>query len=180
LLLNHLRIVVPSLRPKGLHPMTDLRPTASAPAAGPSLDRPSMLGLGLGSGTLSTLSACTPRGTGSLESGGPVRGGVLPYFEPQTWPLLYPPSVGFSPSGGIMNNISARLLWQDPETLELHPWLATARPEISADATTYTFTIRDGVTYSAGPPLTPPNVARNFDLFGRGDESGTLRCSDQL
>src|SRR5699024_7993276 len=83
------------------------------------------------------------------------RGGVLTYFEPQTWTLLYPPSVGFYPNGCIMNNISARLLWQDPETLELHPWLATERPEISADATTYTFTIRDGVTYSDGSPLTP-------------------------
>ena len=74
--------------------MTDLRPTASAPVAGPSLDRRSMLGLGLGFGTLITLSACTPRDTGSLESGEPVRGGVLTYFEPQTWTLLYPPSVG--------------------------------------------------------------------------------------
>ncbi len=160
--------------------MTDLRPTASAPAAGPSLDRRSMLGLGLGFGTLITLSACTPRDTGSLESGEPVRGGVLTYFEPQTWTLLYPPSVGFYPNGGIMNNISARLLWQDPETLELHPWLATERPEISADATTYTFTIRDGVTYSDGSPLTPANVARNFDLFGRGDEARTLPVSEQI
>src|SRR5699024_1679881 len=92
----------------------------------------------------------------------------------------YPPSVGFYPNGGIMNNISARLLWQDPETLELHPWLATERPEISADATTYTFTIRDGVTYSDGSPLTPANVARNFDLFGRGDEARTLPVSEQI
>ena len=47
-----------------------------------------------------------------------------------------------------MNNISARLLWQDPETLDLHPWLATELPEIDAEARTYTFTIREGVTYS--------------------------------
>ena len=160
--------------------MTDLRPTPSAPAAGPCLDRRSALGLGLGFGTLITLSACTPRDTGSLESGEPVRGGVLTYFEPQTWTLLYPPSVGFYPNGGIMNNISARLLWQDPETLELHPWFATERPEVSADATTYTFTIRDGVTYSDGSPLTPANVARNFDLFGRGDEARTLPASEQI
>src|SRR5699024_5689150 len=126
--------------------MTDLRPTTSAPATGPSLDRHSMLGLVRGFGTLSPLRPCTPRDPGSLESGEHVRGGVLTYFETQTWTLLYPPSVGFYPNGGIMNNISARLLWQDPETLELHPWLVTERPEISADATTYTFTIRDGVT----------------------------------
>ncbi|WP_209325562.1 TIGR04028 family ABC transporter substrate-binding protein [Brevibacterium renqingii] len=160
--------------------MTDLRPTASARVAGHDLDRRSILSLGLGFGTLITLSACTPRDTGTSASGHPVRGGVLTYFEPQTWTLLYPPSVGFYPNGGIMNNISARLLWQDPETLELHPWLATDLPEISADATTYTFTIRDGVTYSDGTPLTPANVARNFDLFGRGDEARTLPVSEQI
>lgn len=144
------------------------------------LDRRSVLSLGLGFGTLLTLSACTPHDSGSLAEGEPVRGGVLTYFEPQTWTLLYPPSVGFYPNGGIMNNISARLLWQDPETLELHPWLATDLPETDADATTYTFTIRKGVTYSDGSPLTPENVAKNFDLFGRGDEARTLPVSEQI
>ena len=42
---------------------------------------------------------------------------------------LYPPSAGFYPNGGIVNNITDRLLYQDPETLELEPWIATALPE---------------------------------------------------
>jgi peptide/nickel transport system substrate-binding protein len=142
--------------------------------------RRGILGLGLGIGSIALFSACTPTDTSPLADGTPEQGGVLTYFEPQTWTLLYPPSVGFYPNGGIMNNISARLLWQDPKTLELHPWLATELPEINADATTFTFTIRQGVTYSDGSPLTPANVAKNFDLFGLGDEARTLPVSEQI
>ena len=160
--------------------MTDLRPSTSARAARTPLGRRNFLSLGLGVGTLITLSACTPTDTAPLADGQPVKGGVLTYFEPQTWTLLYPPSVGFYPNGGIMNNISARLLWQDPETLELHPWLATKLPEINAEATAFTFTLRQGVTYSDGSPLTPENVAKNFDLFGKGDEARTLPVSEQI
>lgn len=160
--------------------MTDHRLSTSARLTQRRLDRRSVLSLGLGFGTLLTLSACTPHDSGSLAEGEPVRGGVLTYFEPQTWTLLYPPSVGFYPNGGIMNNISARLLWQDPKSLELYPWLATELPETNADATTYTFTIREGVTHSDGSPLTPENVAKNFDLFGRGDEARTLPVSEQI
>lgn len=164
--------------------MTDLRPqhraTAVPAARLGGTTRRSVLGVGLGLGALAALSACTPTDTDPLTDGPPVNGGVLTYFEPQTWTLLYPPSVGFYPNGGIMNNISARLLWQDPETLELFPWLATALPEISADATEFTFTLRQGVTYSDGSPLTAANVAKNFDLFGRGDESRTLPVSEQI
>nr|WP_228282736.1 TIGR04028 family ABC transporter substrate-binding protein [Brevibacterium atlanticum] len=142
--------------------------------------RRGMLGLGLGIGSIALFSACTPTDTSPLADGRPEQGGVLTYFEPQTWTLLYPPSVGFYPNGGIMNNISARLLWQDPKTLELHPWLAIELPETNADATSYTFTLRRGVTYSDGTPLTPENVAKNFDLFGKGDESRTLPVSEQI
>lgn len=157
--------------------MTDLRLTTSASS---SFDRRRFLSLGLGFGSLITLSACTPTDTAPLADSQPIQGGVLTYFEPQTWTLLYPPSVGFYPNGGIMNNVSARLLWQDPKTLDLHPWLATELPEISADATTFTFTIREGVTYSDGSPLTPANVAKNFDLYGLGDEARTLPVSEQI
>lgn len=156
---------------------TETRSPASARAM---RTRRSILGVGLGLGTFITLTACTPTDTDPLTDGAPVTGGVLTYFEPQTWTLLYPPSVGFYPNGGIMNNISARLLWQDPTTLELYPWLATELPEVNADATQYTFTLRDGVTYSDGSPLTPANVAKNFDLFGRGDEARTLPVSEQI
>jgi peptide/nickel transport system substrate-binding protein len=81
---------------------------------------------------------------------------------------------------GVVNNITDRLLWQDPDTLQLYPWIATDLPEINADATEFTFHLRDGVTYSDGSPLTADNVVRNFDLFGKGNKAHKLTASEQI
>lgn len=105
---------------------------------------------------------------------------VLTYLEPQFFRTLYPPAAGFYPNGGVVNQLTDRLLYQDPETLELSPWIATEIPKVNADATEYTFTIRTDVTYSDGSPLTAENVVANFDLFGRGDKSRTLTSSEQI
>ncbi len=105
---------------------------------------------------------------------------VLTYLEPQFFRTLYPPAAGFYPNGGVVNQLTDRLLYQDPETLELSPWIATEMPEVNEDATEYTFNIRTDVTYSDGSPLTAENVVANFDLFGRGDKSRTLTSSEQI
>ncbi|WP_118779531.1 MULTISPECIES: TIGR04028 family ABC transporter substrate-binding protein [unclassified Corynebacterium] len=105
---------------------------------------------------------------------------VLTYLEPQFFRTLYPPAAGFYPNGGVVNQLTDRLLYQDPETLELSPWIATEMPKVNEDATEYTFTIRTDVTYSDGSPLTAENVVANFDLFGRGDKSRTLTSSEQI
>ncbi|GAA1997574.1 TIGR04028 family ABC transporter substrate-binding protein [Brevibacterium samyangense] len=143
--------------------------------------RRGVLGLGATMAGLFTLAACTPADTEVIDTAaGPVTGGVLTYFEPQTWTMLYPPGVGFYPNGGIMNNISDRLLWQDPETLELYPWIAEDLPEINDEATEFTFRIRQGVTYSDGSVLDAANVAKNFDLYGKGDPARALTVSEQI
>lgn len=102
------------------------------------------------------------------------------YLESLAFNSLYPPAAGYYPNGGILNNITDRLLWQDPDTLELHPWIATELPEINEDATEFTFTLRDDVSYSDGSELTAGNVVKNFDLFALGDADRGLASSEQI
>ncbi|MDR7234792.1 TIGR04028 family ABC transporter substrate-binding protein [Agrococcus sp. BE272] len=129
------------------------------------------------------LSACSASEASSPAAGGdgePVVGGTLTYLEHQAYTSLYPPSAGFYPNGALVNNLTARLLHQDPETLELEPWIATALPEVNDDATEYTFDIRTDVTYSDGTPLTAENVVANIELFGTGDTDRALIVSEAI
>jgi len=127
---------------------------------------------------MSMLAGCGG-GTGSGGSAGGDGDNTLTYLEPQTWLTLYPPSGGFYPNGGVIGNITDRLVWQDPETLEFQPWIATEW-EQNDDATEYTFTLRDDVTYSDGTPLDAENVVKNFDLFGLGDTDRALPVSEAI
>ena len=113
------------------------------------------------------------------EATEPVTGGTLVYLEHQAHSTLYPPSAGFYPNGGIVNNVADRLVWQDPETLELKPWIATDW-EVNGNATEYTFNLRDGVTFSDGSPLDAAVVAKNFDLYGLGDKDRALTVSEAI
>ncbi len=56
------------------------------------------------------------------------------------------------------------LLDQNPDTGEIVPWLATEWSS-NKDLTAYTFTLKDGVTFSDGTPLTAQVVADNFDAI---------------
>ena len=131
--------------------------------------------------TAALVTACSGGSTDSTASSGePKAGGDLTYLDSLTWNTLYPPGGGFYPNGGIINNIADRLLYQNPETLELEPWIATALPEVNADATEYTFDIRTDVTYSDGTPLTAANVVKNLDLYGKGDPDKKLAVSEAI
>lgn len=106
--------------------------------------------------------------------------GMVTYVEPNMFNNLYPPSGGYYPNGGVLNNITDRLLWQDPDTLELHPWIAEEMPKSNKDNTEFTFKIRKGVTYSDGSRLDAANVKKNYDLYALGDEDRMLTPSEQL
>ncbi|WP_336646824.1 TIGR04028 family ABC transporter substrate-binding protein [Microbacterium sp. USHLN186] len=112
-------------------------------------------------------------------AGDPVTGGTLTYLEHQTYTNLYPPQAGFYPNGGIVNNITARLTWQDPKTLEIEPWIATEWT-VNADATQYTFDLRPDVTFSDGTALDAAAVKRNFDTYGLGDADRGLTVSEAI
>lgn len=67
---------------------------------------------------------------------------------------------------GVTMNINRQvvdsLTAQDPETGEIQPWIASDW-EISDDGTQFTFTIRDGVTFSDGEVLDAEAVKANFE-----------------
>jgi peptide/nickel transport system substrate-binding protein len=129
-------------------------------------------------GLLAGCAAGTPA-PDNAGSSDPVTGGVLTYLEHQPHTNLYPPQGGFYPNGGILNNIADRLTYQDPETLEIEPWIATEWT-VNADATEYTFTIRDDVTFSDGTPLDAAVVAKNFDTYGLGNAALALTVSEAV
>lgn len=106
--------------------------------------------------------------SGASGDGSPVTGGTLVYLEQQAHTNLYPPSGGFYPNGGILNQITDKLTWQDPKTLKVEPWIASSW-KVNAENTEYTFTIRDGVTFSDGTPLDANAVAKNYDTYGLGN-----------
>lgn len=128
--------------------------------------------------SFSVVSACSS--ASSQEGEGEEPKNSITHLEPQAFNTLYPPAAGFYPNGAIVNNITARLLYQDPQTLELSPWIATELPEVNEDATVYTFNIRTDVTYSDGSELTAQNVVDNIDLFALGDSERMLTSSEQI
>lgn len=109
----------------------------------------------------------------------PVKGGTLIYLEQQAHTNLYPPAGGFYPNGGILNQITDKLTWQNPKTLQVEPWIAESWTS-NADKTEYTFKIRPGVTFSDGTPLDANAVAKNFDTYGLGNKAQRLPVSEVI
>jgi peptide/nickel transport system substrate-binding protein len=111
------------------------------------------------------LTAC---GTGSAENGAPATltaglaapiGCLDPHQTPQT------------PNLQVSRQFVDSLTDQDPETGEIVPWLAESWT-VDERATRFTFTLRDGVTFSDGTPLDAAAVVANLDdVAGLGARS---------
>lgn len=104
----------------------------------------------------------TPDASGTAASG-PVDGGELVFAIGNDPISLNPTGTG---SGNdtlyVTRQLVDSLLYQNPETTELEPWLATEWTG-NEDATSFTFTLRDDVTFSDGTPLTANSVKASFD-----------------
>ena len=132
---------------------------------------PKLLTLSLG------LLASAAFATAGLAADTPVKGGKFVYLEQQAHTNLYPPAGGFYPNGGILNQITDKLTYQNPKTLEIEPWLALSW-HVNDNATEYTFKLRPGVTFSDNTPLDARAVAKNFDTFGLGNKTLKLPVSE--
>jgi peptide/nickel transport system substrate-binding protein len=109
----------------------------------------------------------------------PVPGGTLVYLEQQAHTNLYPPAGGFYPNGGVLNQITDKLTYQDPKTLQIEPWIAESWT-VNELNTEFTFKLRDGVTFSDGTKLDANAVAKNYDVFGLGNRDLRLPVSEVI
>ena len=101
----------------------------------------------------------------------PVQGGTLTFLDPTDYAGqggMAVQNVAWGPSM-ITPQLVDRLTYQNPETQEIEPWLAESW-EVSDDQRTYTFTIRDGVTFSNGETLDAAAVKGVYDQRTFGDE----------
>lgn len=122
----------------------------------------------LASGAL--LAGCAaPAATGPENAGSADKaGGTLVYLDAELSSNTQLQSSGTWQDSGYVTNITDRLIYRDPATGELLPYIASAWT-ISDDGLTYTFEIIDGVTYSDGTPLDAASVKRNLEWQAFGD-----------
>lgn len=123
----------------------------------------------LATGAAALLLAACP-GASSAESLTPKHGGTLRILDYLKWICLSPAGATTYASTVVSNSTLDRLVYQDPVTAELSPWLATEWTA-NADFTKFTFTLRDDVTFSDGTKLTAEVVKHNLDQIALGDPS---------
>jgi len=99
----------------------------------------------------------------STTDAAPVQGGSLTFAVANDPISLNPSSTG---SGNdtlyVTRQLFDSLTEQDPATGDVIPWLAESF-KASDDATSFDFTLRPGVTFSDGTPLTAESVKATFD-----------------
>ncbi|MBU2664733.1 ABC transporter substrate-binding protein [Actinoplanes bogorensis] len=112
--------------------------------------------------TAATLLALTACGSGADETAGAAGSTLKVSFWPDnpSFSCIDPFQVYWIEHRSIIRNFADSLTDQDPETGKIVPWLAQSW-EISPDGRTYTFKLRDGVTFSNGKKLDAQAVADN-------------------
>ncbi|QAY63764.1 ABC transporter substrate-binding protein [Xylanimonas allomyrinae] len=114
---------------------------------------------------------------GAAPTGDPTPGGTLRFALGASPSGVDPQQVGTNVSIYIARQLADSLTDQDPKTGEIVPWLATSW-DVSDDLTTFTFHLRDDVTFSDGTPLTATTVKANLDaLTGPFGASAPLAAS---
>ncbi|GAB6903278.1 ABC transporter substrate-binding protein [Kineosporia succinea] len=105
-------------------------------------------------------------GSGAAATAGgsttPKTGGTLTFAVGSDTGCTDPQQVASNDSIYSVRQLVDSLTDQDPETGEIVPWLAESW-DVSDDAKTFTFHLRDGVTFSDGSELTAEVVKENFE-----------------
>ncbi|MEV7995258.1 ABC transporter substrate-binding protein [Streptomyces sp. NPDC086077] len=101
------------------------------------------------------VAACSAPGEGGADGSSADSVVIGVGSEPDT----LSPLLGYGKDGN--SKIFDGLLARDAD-LKLKPALATSLPEVGDDGLTYTYTLRDGVRFSDGEPLTPADVVFTY------------------
>ena len=108
---------------------------------------------------LTLVAACSSRA--QMQQPPPPRNHIVYGLTLQ--PSSFDPQIGSSSELGIpLRSVYDTLVYRDPQTLEFVPGLATSWT-ISPDGLTYTFALRQGVTFQDGTPFNAQAVAANLD-----------------
>ncbi|MFI9769703.1 ABC transporter substrate-binding protein [Streptomyces sp. NPDC052415] len=118
---------------------------------------------------LTGVAACSAPGTGGGGGGDTADSVVIGVAsEPDT----LSPLLGYGKDGN--SKIFDGLLARDAD-LKLKPALAKALPEVAADGLTYTYTLREGVKFSDGEPLTAADVVYTYETILDAKTNNTSR-----
>ncbi|MEU6836671.1 ABC transporter substrate-binding protein [Streptomyces rubiginosohelvolus] len=111
---------------------------------------------------LVSLTACGGGGEqGEGKSGEPVRGGTFTYAAAVGTSCLDPHTSPGDITAVVQRNVFDSLVQLDGDG-KLHPWLAKSWT-VSKDARTYTFELRDDVTFHDGTPFDAAAVKANLE-----------------
>ncbi len=119
----------------------------------------------LASASLLALAGCaSTTGNSSASDGDIVDGGTLNIAFSYTKGCIDPAQTGFLEDRILASWLVDSLTSQDPDTGEILPWLASSWT-VSDDATSFTFTLEDGVTFSDGETFDADAVKTAFDAI---------------
>jgi peptide/nickel transport system substrate-binding protein len=110
---------------------------------------------------------------GGADAGAPQPGGTLRFAVGSDAGCVDPQQVGSNDSIYSVRQLVDSLTDQDPQTGDIKPWLATSWTA-NADASAWTFTLRDGITFSDGTKLDANAVKANFDRVPQLGARGNL------
>lgn len=114
------------------------------------------------------LTACGGGSTSSTaDAGDPQSGGTLRYGLSGAPTCSDPAQSATNQTIYVVRQVVDSLTDQDPDTGEITPWLASSW-EVSPDAKSFTFRLKDGVTFSDGTPVDAAAVKANFDSIVTG------------
>lgn len=119
--------------------------------------------------TLLLLAACQPAGNETVEGedATPKSGGELVYGLATAPDSLDPHTSGMAVSTRVNNSIYEKLVYQTSDN-KIEPWLATSW-EVSDDQETFTFKLREDVTFHDGSKFNAEVVKYNFDRIVNPD-----------